>query len=62
MKEYTRKCYGEKDHCRDEIKIIDDIMDKGKGSEFIVNKRMELVYAIHLRSFTGYGIGSKGEG
>lgn len=47
VREYRRKCFGEKDHCRDEIKIIDEIMDKGKGSEFIVNKRMELVNAIH---------------
>nr|GEY33898.1 putative RNA-directed DNA polymerase, eukaryota, reverse transcriptase zinc-binding domain protein [Tanacetum cinerariifolium] len=54
IKDYRRKCNGAMDRYKEELRVLDEAVDKGQGSDLIVNKRVEIINNIfrleHLHS------------
>nr|GEV24190.1 RNA-directed DNA polymerase, eukaryota [Tanacetum cinerariifolium] len=54
IKDYRSKCNGAMDRYKEEIRVLDEAVDKGQGSNLIANKRVEIINNIfrleHLHS------------
>nr|GEX14542.1 RNA-directed DNA polymerase, eukaryota [Tanacetum cinerariifolium] len=54
IKDYTSKCNGAIDRYKEELRVLDEVVDKGQGSDSIANKRVEIINNIfrleHLHS------------